>query len=180
MPPTRAARKREGKEPKPPEPGAPASALMSLWSMNERGIRELAARGIAIRLAPGRYALSESTTRYILHLRELASSHKSASGLDMVEENAMLRKEQRLLAAAKRAAVEGRLISIPELEAVWGTLVANVKNLFMSLPARAKEGVTGFTPQMGQELKEVCRKALSEIALKEMPLPRRGADADED
>jgi phage terminase Nu1 subunit (DNA packaging protein) len=158
---------------KPDPPGVPIAQVAEFWGCSERNVQELAKKGIAIRVAPGRYALSESTRRYLTHLRDLATNRQTVGGLDVVQEGAMLKREQRLLAEAKRQALEGRLIPMPDLEATWAPFVANVRQLYLALPSRAREKIPGFTVDMQTRLKEVCRAALKELSLTTMPLPAK-------
>jgi hypothetical protein len=69
----------------------------------------------------------------------------------------------------------GQLLSMADVEAVWGDLVTTTKWLFLVLPQRARMEVPGLTDAQHEGLMRLCRAMLSEVAIKgQAQLPGAG------
>lgn len=161
--------------------GVDAKVLGDLLVLDPRTIRRLASDGIIKRIAPGRYALKESVQGYCAHIRTQAAGRATKEGkIDPIEESALLRREQRQLAELRRANLEGRLISIEEVKAVWRDLVISTQQLFLSVPSRARFDLPKLTGADQKVLKRLCIDMLAETAFgrkgASAPIPMRRAD----
>jgi hypothetical protein len=90
---------------------------------------------------------------------------------------------QRRLAEVKLAKLEGQLLSMPEIEALWGDLAASTKWLFLALPSRARVEF-GIAPDLEERLALLCASMLREVTFAgQIQLPRADkpdVDVDDD
>jgi phage terminase Nu1 subunit (DNA packaging protein) len=159
------------------------AATVARWlNCSTRQVRQYAEDGLVVRTGPGLFDLERSVGNVVLHLRELASSRRSADGADAVKASAALKEAQRKLAELKYQQLDGQLISLPEAEAVWSGLVRLGRTLFQSLPARARAVLPHLTDADQATLERLTDDMLREIALKgPVPLPTGASDEpDED
>jgi hypothetical protein len=78
-------------------------------------------------------------------------------------------------AAIRYQQLAGQLLSMADVEAVWGDLVTTTKWLFLVLPQRARMEVPGLTDAQHEGLMRLCRAMLSEVAIKgQAQLPGAG------
>ena len=116
-----------------------APTLARVLGCDERTVHMLARKGLCVRAGRNRYELFESIGNVVDHYRRQAAGHTSADGkADAMKSNAALKDAQRRLLDLKYEELRGELISIPEIEMLWGDLVQATRHLFMSLPARAR------------------------------------------
>jgi phage terminase Nu1 subunit (DNA packaging protein) len=101
--------------------GVPAKTLADLLDMDERIVRQYAKKGIFVKAGHGQYMLAPSVRNYVRHLREVAAG-RQGNELNAVDENARLKIVMRRNYELKNAALDGTLISIPELTDAWGAL----------------------------------------------------------
>jgi phage terminase Nu1 subunit (DNA packaging protein) len=168
-----------------PRPAAPAGPLLvdvhqlaRFWACDVSIVQRLARKGLIPRAQRGQYPMIEATTRYIVYLRDQAAGRKSGDEkIDAVQENALLKRSQRQAVEMKIAEAEGRLISMPEVEAVWTAVVLTVKQLFLSLPGRARFDIPHLTGHDQKVLTDLCREMLREASIRKMPMPARDPDA---
>jgi phage terminase Nu1 subunit (DNA packaging protein) len=93
--------------------------------------------------------------------------------VDAARANAELKDAQRRLTEIKIKQLDGELISLPEIRAAWAEIALNVKQMFLSLPARARFRITHLTGEDQNILDEIVRDMLDEVAFMEPdpPLP---------
>jgi phage terminase Nu1 subunit (DNA packaging protein) len=119
---------------------------LAIWlGLRPRAVRLLAHNNHVVKSRDGRnrYSLKDSIKKYCEMLRYRAGIRASdddpESRLDNIAETAALKKATRELIEIKRDAIARKLISIEELEEVWGEIVRTVRQLAVSIPARCQE-----------------------------------------
>jgi phage terminase Nu1 subunit (DNA packaging protein) len=158
------------------------AATVARWlNCSTRQVRQYAEEGLAVRTGPGRFDLERSVGNVVLHLRELASSHRGAGGADVVKASAALKDAQRKLAELRYAQLDAQVISLPEAEMLWADQVRSARRLFQSYPARARAALPHLSDADQTTLEKVGEAMLREIALKgQVPLPAASSDAEVD
>jgi phage terminase Nu1 subunit (DNA packaging protein) len=142
-----------------------APTLARLCRLDVRTILKLAEQGIVVRVARGRYAQRQSVGNLLEHYRARAAGRESQDGsIDVVKANAALRDSQRRLNDLKIAQLEGRLISLPEVEAAWDEVAATIKQLFLTFPVRARADLPHLTGTDQKLLYKLAREMLTEVA----------------
>lgn len=113
------------------------------------------------------------------HLRQAAGGHGTAEAM---KAGAALKDAQRRLAETRLAKLDGSLISLPEIEALWSDLTATTKWLFMSVPDWVRGEWADLDPARLTALREFCQQKLREAALsgEQPPLPGAHNDDDDD
>ena len=153
--------------------------LASVLRCDEASIRKYVRQGIIRRERNRKFELSASVGAVVEHLRQMAG--RQATG-DAMKAGAALKDAQRRLAEVKLAKLEGQLLSMPEIEAVWGDLVSTMKWLFLAFPARATAALPELTDAQVASLREICRLMLSEAAIQgekpQLPAAKTILDAD--
>ena len=141
--------------------------LARICRLDVRTILKLAEQGIVLRVARGRFAQWESIGNIIEHYRDRASGRESKDGtVDVVKANAALRDSQRRLTDLKIAQLDGTLISLPEVRAAWAEVALHVKQMFLSLPARARFLLSHLSGRDQEVLDRLVRDMLDEVAFK--------------
>ena len=113
--------------------------LARICRLDVRTILKLAEQGTVVRVARGRYAQFASISRLIEHYRKQAAGRVGRDeNIDAVRANCELKNSQRRLNELRIGKMEGELISLPEVKAAWDEIALGVRQLFMSLPARAR------------------------------------------
>jgi phage terminase Nu1 subunit (DNA packaging protein) len=114
------------------------------------------------------------------HLREAAGGRGTGEAM---REGAALKAAQRRLVELRYQQMDGSVLSLADVEAVWADLVTATKWLFLALPERARAA----WPQLGDQgqaaMAQLCAAMLRETALKgrpHMPGPAEADDAEAD
>jgi phage terminase Nu1 subunit (DNA packaging protein) len=165
-----------GPEPKGNDVDAPT--LARILRCDERSIHMLARKGLCVRAGRNQYELFESVGNVVEHLRREAAGHTSADGkIDAMKSNAALKNAQRRLIDLKYDQLRGQLISIPDIEMLWGDLIRSAKWLFLTLPSRARYEMPELTGAQLTRLEEICHQMLRELTMREQPpLPTKADD----
>jgi phage terminase Nu1 subunit (DNA packaging protein) len=153
--------------------GVPAKTLADLLDMDERIVRQYAQKGIFVKAGHGQYMPAPSVRNYVRHLREIAAG-RQGNELNAVDENARLKIVQRKNYELKNAALEAKLISIPELTDAWGAIVRTIKAMILSLPAAYHEKLPHLPFEDVETIRKVAHKVLAEASRMmpdEPPLP---------
>jgi phage terminase Nu1 subunit (DNA packaging protein) len=139
--------------------------LARICRVNVRTVLKLAEEGIVVRVARGRFAQWKSLGNLVEHYRSRAAGRESLDGaVDIVRANAALRDSQRRLTDIKIAQLEKTLISLDDVKAAWDEVALGVKQLFLSLPARARFDLPHLTGSDQKVLERLVRDMLSELA----------------
>jgi phage terminase Nu1 subunit (DNA packaging protein) len=142
-----------------------APALARICRLNLRTILKLAEQDIVVRVKRGRYAQWASISNLIEHYRLQAAGRIGRDEtVDAVRANCELKTSQRRLNELRIAKMVGQLISLPEVEAAWNEIALNVRQLFMSLPARARFDIPHLTAEDQRVLDRLVREMLTEVA----------------
>jgi hypothetical protein len=80
-----------------------------------------------------------------------------------VKAGAALKDAQRRLVEVKLAKLEGELLSMPEIEALWGDFAASTKWSFLALPSRVRVEF-GVAPDLEERLALLWASMLREVA----------------
>src|SRR3954463_13993908 len=150
-----------------------APELGELFGCDPRAIRSLASRGIMQRTRHGRYKAAESIRAYVVHLREQAAGRIGHDpSIDIVRENALLRRARRRMIEIKYERVSNSLISIDEIREIWGRILVNVRSITIAIPNRAHKALPHLSRQDLNTLNDICREVLTEASkMEEPPLP---------
>ena len=153
-----------------------AATLAHICRLDTRTILKLAEQGIVVRVGRGQFAQWESLGNLVEHYRSRAAGRESLDGtIDAVRANAALHDSQRRLTDIKIARLEGSLISLEDVRLAWDEVALGVKQLFLSLSARARFDLPHLTGADQKALDCLVRAMLSELATEgEVLLP--GAD----
>jgi phage terminase Nu1 subunit (DNA packaging protein) len=135
--------------------------LGAIVGLDKRTIQRHAEAGIFVKIAHGKYDLFQSVKNYCEHLRSMAAGRQSKDGeIDAVTENALLKRTSRRLMEIKMEQVAGRLISIPELEELWGVHIRGVKQMVLAWPDRCAFELPHLTPHDIKVLKRTAEEVL--------------------
>ncbi len=142
-----------------------------LFALSPIKIPILARKGIVVR-GPivhrhRQYLLEESCRNYIKHLREIASQHKGGE-VDLVEENGLLRRQQRLHWQLKNRILEANVVEVGDLAPAWSRVVLSVRAAMLALPNKARMAMD-LDDQETEALMELVRGALTEAAFSKNP-----------
>jgi terminase small subunit / prophage DNA-packing protein len=155
--------------------GVPIQTLVALLDLSEVEVHKYAAEGIFVKAGRGQYLLAPSVRNYVRHLREVAAGRQGKE-LNAVDENARLKIVMRQNYEFKNAALEGKLISLPELTDSWGAIVRTIKAMILSLPARYHEKLPHLPFEDVETIRKVTHKALAETSRmlpEKPPLPAK-------
>src|SRR3954453_3976067 len=141
-----------------------APELGELFGCDPRTIRSLASRGIMKRARHGRYKATESIKTYVVHLREQAAGRIGHDpSIDLVRENALLRRAKRRMLEIKAERLSGSLISLDEIREIWGRVFVNVRTIALAVPNRAREALPHLSRQDLNTLDDICHEVLTEV-----------------
>lgn len=152
-------------------------ALAKLLRTDATTVHRYRRQGIIRQCAPRRYNLSDCVGNMIDHLRQIAGRQGSKEAMAA---GAALKQAQRRVAELKAAALDGTLLSMPEIEAHWSDLIQQTKWLILSIPAKARTEC-GLTGEQETALKKLCAAMLREVAAAgQVQVAERKEDADVD
>lgn len=158
-----------------------AEQMAAALDCNRRTMERYAEQGLVVKVSRGRYHFLTSIRNVIGHLRKQAASQQSASGLNAVDENVLLKQTQRKLAELRYEQLNGSVISLPEVEEAWSALVVATRQLVLSIPGRARAELPHLTGADQKALQLICHGVLKESALtngEDMPLPAAAREAE--
>jgi phage terminase Nu1 subunit (DNA packaging protein) len=154
----------------PTENEVDAPTLARVLGCDVRTMHLLARKGLCVRVGRNRYELFQSIGNVVEHYRRQAAGHTSADGkADAMKSNAALKDAQRRLLDFKYEQLNGQLLSIAEIEALWGDLVDATRVLFMLFPARARGDLPHLTNDDLNTLERLSLSMLREVAVKGRP-----------
>lgn len=140
-------------------------------------VRRYVRLGIIQREASKKFALFQSIGNVVEHLRNSAS--RLGTG-DAMKAGAALKNTQRQLAEVKLQKLNGALISMPELEALWGDLAAASKWLYLSLPGEVAAALK-LSSEAEKVIGNMCAAKLREVAFSnQLQLPGETPSDDDD
>lgn len=141
------------------------AVLARFLACDHKTVQNYAKKGLVIRLGHGRYALMQSVANVVTHLREQAAGRLGKNeNIDAARANAMLKDTQREYVKMRIDRLKGETISLPEVRSAWSEIALNVKQMFLSLPGRARFRITHLTGADQNELDAIVREMLDEVA----------------
>src|SRR3954453_13906206 len=133
--------------------------LAGLLGCGPRMVRSLAGRGLVKRARHGRYEVAASIKTYVGHLREQAAGRIGHDpSIDIVRENALLRRAKRRMLEIKHERLSGSLISLEEVKELWSCIVVNVRTIALAIPSRAREALPHLSRLDLNTLDDICRE----------------------
>jgi phage terminase Nu1 subunit (DNA packaging protein) len=136
-----------------------------LGGVDKKTIERYAKDGLAVRVGHGRYLLGPSIHNITKRLREQAAGRLGRTDdVDAVRSSAELRDAQRRLTEIRAAKLSGELISLPDIEDAWREIGIATRQLFLSLPARARFDLPHLTGEDQKALERLVRDMLREVA----------------
>jgi phage terminase Nu1 subunit (DNA packaging protein) len=137
--------------------------MSALLGTNTRTVRDWAARGVLVK--NGRqYAALESLHAYIHHLREQAAGRSTANGRTLADEKAEDVRIGRQIKELKLAQLRGEVLTLDEVTESWSNFAAAVRAAVLALPGKARSTIPHLTAHDAENLKRLCRNALSDLA----------------
>ena len=161
--------------------GVPGATLAALLDLDERTIRKFAVSGIMVRAGKGQYALGPSVRNYVRHLREAAAGRQGLDArLNVVDESALLKREQRRNFELKNAVLANAAVPVDAIEPAWARVVRAVRSAMLAVPGRARFQLPHLTAHDAEVLAEIVRGQLEAAALSDKPPPAEGVADIED
>lgn len=142
------------------------------WALDcdARTIGTYARQDVAIRTARGRYKLGETVRNVVRRLREQAAGRMGRTdGVDAVKANADLKEAQRVFTELRTKQLAGELLSYNEIEAAWAEIATATKQLFLSVPSRARFDIPHLTGKDQKALERLVHDMLTEVAFQGSP-----------
>jgi phage terminase Nu1 subunit (DNA packaging protein) len=138
--------------------------LASFLDVDARSISNFAKEELVVKAGRGEYLLLESVRRVSRRRAEQAAGRLGKDpDVDPARANAMFKNKQSELTQIKIDELQGRLISLPELEAAWSEIMMTVKQAFLSIATRARARMPHLTANDQIDLDGVVRDVMSEI-----------------
>lgn len=137
-----------------------AEALADLFGISRRAIEQLATRGVLRKTAPGKFALRASVRDYTAHLRAQAAARSGSKSLT-AERTRLAREQADKLELANQAA-RRELVPAREVEAVWATILRDVRAAMLALPGRLQQRLGHLTAHDVAQIDREVRDALTE------------------
>jgi phage terminase Nu1 subunit (DNA packaging protein) len=126
-----------------------AEELAETIGVTDRAVRELATRGIVIKLDAGKYDRAASVRAYCNHLREVAAGRGGEEAqLNLSAEKARLAKEQADGQALKNASLRRELVSAAEVEREWSVVLRGVRSQMLGIPSRLQQRLPHLVDQI--------------------------------
>lgn len=166
-----------------PEGTVSSKQLAEVLDCTTRQVEKYCDEGLVIRVDRGCYHFLTSIRNVVAHLRKQASNNMGTDQkTSTADENILFRQSQRRIAEIRIAQMEGKLISMAEIEDVWAALVATNRQLMLSLPGRLRKELPGMSGQDQKTVLNLVHDMLSETALgdgKRPPIKNAAAVDDE-
>ena len=136
----------------------------ALGGVSRKTIERYAAANVVVRVGHGRYLLLESIRRVARRLREQADERLGRDEqVDAARANVELKDAQRRLTQLKIEQLEEQLITIPEVQAAWDEIGLNIKQMFLSFPARVRSLLPHLDGSDQEVLEQLVREMLTEV-----------------
>ncbi len=158
--------------PEPPGEDVAVSAaeLADFFGATTQTVRDLASKGVVVRVGHGKYMLRASNRAYNPQLRQQAAGRAASDDEDgppdLARERALLARAQREGQVMKNAILRGELLPIDDVEAVIGGVLDAVRARLLSLPSRLAADAVGLKslPQAKSALSGGVHGILDELS----------------
>ena len=144
------------------EKSVPAATLSTLFDCSDRALRDLADKGIIKKIGRGRYALDQSITGYIAHLRSVASGRDGATE-SLTAARTRLAQAKAAQAEAQIKITSGELVRADDVEKRWSHNFALIRSRMMALPSRIAADLN-LTRADAVRIDDIVRDTLTETA----------------
>ena len=136
----------------------------ALGGVSKKTIERYAADKVVVRVGHGRYMLLQSVRNVAQRLREQAGERLGRDEqVDAARANVELKDAQRRLMQLKTKKLEEQLITLPEVQAAWDEIGLNIKQMFLSFPARARSRLPHLSGEDQEMLDKLVREMLTEV-----------------
>lgn len=136
----------------------------ALGGVSKRTIERYAADNVVVRVGHGRYLLLQSVRNVAQRLREQAAERLGRDEqVDAARATVELKDAQRMYTLAKIDQLEKQLISMPEVQAAWEEIGQNLKEMFLSFPARVRSLLPHLDGKDQEVLDKLTREILTEV-----------------
>jgi phage terminase Nu1 subunit (DNA packaging protein) len=125
-------------------------------------IRRYWRMGIIKRTPAKTYPLFPSIRFVVGHFRRLASGYGTGEAM---RANAALRDSQRRLTDLRYDQLRGALVSMTEIEAMWGDLIQATQFLFRSIASRMRDRAPDLSREHYELLQQLTQELLREVAI---------------
>lgn len=149
-----------------------AKELAEVLDCTTRQVEKYCEEGLVIRVERGCYHFTTSIRNVVAHLRKQAANNISTAGDSVADAAIRFRDTQTRLSELRIAKMEGTLISMEELEDVWGALVGTNRQLIQSIPSRIRMEIPTITAAQQKIITQLCHDLLTETALGEGRRPK--------
>lgn len=155
--------------PKADSPTVEVGTLSKLFNLTAVRVQQLAADGVVIRVARGKYDLWQSIRNYIKFLQERKVNQWSASGEDEPGDyqahRARLTRAKADIAEIDAELKKGTTHDAQAVAAVWADMIGNARAKLLGLPTKLAGALDGLTITEREALiKEGVAEALRELA----------------
>lgn len=150
-----------------PTPGVDELTLAKLLDCSDRNVRDLAKRGLVVKIAPGRYDLGRSVQTYVKHLRAHAAGHRSGED-DLVAERARLTRAQAEKVERDNAIARGEAIEVDAIAPALERIVRSVQLSLLAAPAKAASRLPHLTRADIGVIDGIVREALEDAATEKL------------
>lgn len=150
-------------------PSVEVGTLAKLFNLTAVRVQQLAADGIVIKQARGRYDLWASIRNYIKFLQERKVNQWSASGEDEPGDyqahRARLTKAKADMAEIEAELMKGTTHAAEAVAAVWSDMIGNARAKLLALPTKLAGALDGLEITEREALiKDGVAEALRELA----------------
>jgi phage terminase Nu1 subunit (DNA packaging protein) len=158
-----------------PAKGNDLATMVLITGKDAQQLSRLASAGAVVRISRGRYDVVQSVRGIIRHYAERAAGREAKDGsVDAVKANALFKDSLRKLNELMAAEIEGRVISLEDVEEAWGALVETTRDLILSLPGRIRFDIPHLTGADQDVMNRVVCEVLEENAIQGAPrLPKK-------
>lgn len=141
------------------------AVLAEILGRSDRWVRELAERGVAEKVAYGRFGLLKTIRAYVNALAETASGRSDDEAPDDLDsEDARLKRERRINWELKNRELAGGLVDAEEVERAWSEEFSRLRTAMLSVKGRVASKAPHLSKTDLAILDEVVRKVLAEAA----------------
>jgi phage terminase Nu1 subunit (DNA packaging protein) len=137
-----------------------------LFDCSARQIQKLAKRGIAVRIASGRFDEKASVRNYVRHLREQAAGRVGQDpAADGVAASVAWKEANTELVRLRLQKEAGQVVGIEEVREIWGRIARGLRQFVLALPGKIAFEVPTLSAFDRGVIERICRDELEDAAL---------------
>jgi phage terminase Nu1 subunit (DNA packaging protein) len=154
--------------PKSDSPTVEVGTLAKLFNLTAVRVQQLAADGVVIKQARGRYDLWASIRNYIKFLQDRKLNQWDAGGDDgkgWARERERLTRAKADVAEIEAALLKGQSHDAAAVAKVWSDMIGNARTKLLAMPTKLAAQMEGMSIAERQDaLREAINAALTELA----------------